>query len=120
MPGRSNPENRCDRCRMYRPLCLCSVIPTFKLDTKIVVLMHWREQKLTTNTAQLACLALTNSQVHLRGQKDEPLLTDTLISSEQNLALLYPTEDAQELSAELALKLPRPLTLIVPDGSWRQ
>ncbi len=120
MPGRSHSQNRCDRCRMYRPLCLCPLIPEIRVPTKILVLKHWREAKLTTNTAHLACLALPNSEIHLRGVKNEPLQLEKLIAPSESVALLYPTEDALELSALTAQTLPRPLTLVVPDGSWGQ
>jgi DTW domain-containing protein YfiP len=106
---------------MYRPLCLCAHIPVFNLKTKIMIVMHWREQKLTTNTAVLACLALPNSEIHVRGREGERLLTDSLIGPEEHAAILFPAENnAIELNAESARNLPRPLTLIVPDGSWRQ
>lgn len=105
---------------MYRPLCLCALIPQFHLDTKVMVLKHWREDKLTTNTANLACLALTHSEIHLRGVKNKPLVLENLISPSETVALLYPTEDAVELNEQTVLSLPRPLTLIVPDGSWGQ
>ena len=86
----------------------------------MIVLMHWREQKLITNTATLASLALPNSEIHLRGQKGNPLEVEALIPPGSSPALLYPTEDALELNEGVAQSLPRPLTLIVPDGSWRQ
>ncbi|MEO5971663.1 MAG: tRNA-uridine aminocarboxypropyltransferase [Bdellovibrionia bacterium] len=121
MPGRGSSDNRCVRCRMYRPLCLCAHIPVFNLKTKIMVVMHWREQKLTTNTAGLACLALPNSEIHVRGREDERLLTNGLIGAEEHAAILFPAENnAIELNEESVRNLPRPLTLIVPDGSWRQ
>jgi DTW domain-containing protein YfiP len=116
MAGRNNAKNRCERCRMYRPLCICPHIPKIELQTRVLVLMHWRERKLSTNTATLACLALTNSEIRIRGEADGP----AQISLEGHRALLYPTEDSIELNAETALTLPRPLTLIVPDGSWSQ
>ena len=120
MPGRPSPNNRCEHCRMYQPLCLCDLIPRLYVDTKIMVLKHWREEKLTSNTAHLACMALPHSETHLRGVKDNPLLLENLISPSEHVALLYPTEDALELNDRSVLDLPRPLTLIVPDGSWGQ
>jgi DTW domain-containing protein YfiP len=36
------------------------------------------------------------------------------------VALLYPTEDALELTPQTVLDLPEPLVLVVPDGSWGQ
>lgn len=101
---------------MYRPLCLCDQIPRFDLPTRIVVVMHWRERHLTTNTAKLATLALPNSEIRLRGGRHPALPAEGLT----NAALLYPTEDAVELTETVVSGLPRPLTLIVPDGSWRQ
>ena len=120
MPGRSSAKNHCGRCRMYHPICLCSLIPQFVLSTRIVVLMHWRENNLTTGTANLACLALPNSQILLRGLQGNPLSTAGLVPNEGSAALLFPSPDSQELSPEIARGLPRPLTLIVPDGSWGQ
>ncbi len=120
MPVRSNSKNRCERCRMYRPLCLCPLIPQFHLDTKVLILKHWREEKLTTNTAHLASLILPHSEIHLRGVKNDPLQLETLIAPDESVALLFPTEDAIELTPETIAQLPKPLTLVVPDGSWGQ
>lgn len=119
MPGRSNSKNRCFRCRMYQPLCLCLEIPTIKTHTKLLVLMHCREQKLTTNTARLACLALPHSEIRIRGER-EPVNSSPLLAGYTNAILLYPTDDALELNSTLVETLPRPITLVVPDGSWRQ
>jgi DTW domain-containing protein YfiP len=105
---------------MYRPICLCADIPSIELATKIVVLMHYREQKLTTNTATLACLALPNSELHIRGEKGERVDVESFLPKEGEAVLLYPTDDALELNAETLRSLRRPLTLVVPDGSWRQ
>ncbi len=105
---------------MYQPLCLCPEIKPLQLETRMIALMHCREQKLTSNTATLACLALSNSALIVRGEKAGANLATLLVSSEGQTALLYPTADATELGPEVARALARPLTLIVPDGSWRQ
>jgi DTW domain-containing protein YfiP len=102
---------------MYQPLCLCPEIPILQLQTRIAVLMHCREKKLTTNTAGLACLALPNSQIYVRGEKNSRLDTREIISAVGQTVLLYPSDDAVELSSDL---FQGPITLIVPDGSWRQ
>src|SRR5690242_17377347 len=100
MPGRSNSNNRCRRCRMYRPLCLCAEIPIIHLRTKIVIVMHCREQKLTTNTATLATLALPNSEIHLRGERGNSLQAEILLTSGEKAGILFPTDDAVELTQE--------------------
>ena len=82
--------------------------------------MHAREARLTTNTARLAQLMLPKCEIHLRGLAHQKVDTSSLDSSSQELLLLYPSDDAQELNADFAASLQKPVTLIVPDGSWRQ
>jgi DTW domain-containing protein YfiP len=82
--------------------------------------MHWREEHRATNTADLACLALPNSEVHIRGRRNEPLQMESLVPEGTSAAFLFPSEDAIELNEESAKRFRKPLTLIVPDGSWRQ
>lgn len=117
--GRSKSQNRCERCWIFRPLCLCSEIPEFRLDTRLVVVMHCKERKLTTNTGRLAALALPNSEIRMRGGRGAADERNFSVPG-HTTALLYPLEDAQELTPELVRTLPRPLALIVPDGTWRQ
>jgi len=88
--------------------------------TKIIVLMHWKERHLTTNTATYACRALPGSEIHLRGHPKEPLDASKLITPGMNAALLFPSGDSQELTSDWVSRHPGPLTLIVPDGNWRQ
>jgi DTW domain-containing protein YfiP len=117
-------ENRCQACRMSKHLCICSLIPRIELQTRVVVLMHWRESRLTTNTANLAHLALPNSEIRLRGEKkfahdraSEPPLPEF---DPATTALLFPSEDSIELNEQTVGQFPKGLTLVVPDGSWRQ
>jgi len=86
------------------------------IQTRIVILQHHREQNLSTNTARLAVLAVPGCQIRQRGIPELPLHTDDLT---QNSWLLYPSEDATSLG-KMPHSLGSPLTLIVPDGSWRQ
>ena len=120
MSARNKSENRCGRCWLFQPLCICARVPRLALLTKLRVLMHRRELALTTNTAQLACMALVNSELSVIGQPDAPLGLEQLIAPGENAALLYPGPDAIELNEKTVRELPRPLTLIVPDGTWRQ
>lgn len=120
MPSRRNSINRCERCRIYKPLCFCSEIPSIDLGTRVLVLMHSREQKLTTNSATLACMALKNSEILVRGGQDRSAELPAILKNIESVALLFPFEDAVELTPTLAQSLPPRLTVIVPDGSWRQ
>jgi DTW domain-containing protein YfiP len=120
MPTRRKSENRCEQCRLFKPLCICALIPKIELQTRLLVVMHRREWNLTTNTANLACLALPNSEIRLVGNRDEVLDTSQLIPPSGTAALLFPGDDAIELNEETIHSFEKPLTLIVPDGNWRQ
>jgi DTW domain-containing protein len=119
MSRRANVARRCERCRMHLSLCMCALIPRIVTRTRVLVVMHRSEDRKPTNTGRLATQSLVNSEVVLRGDRgapNEPLR----IPEGTTPILLYPAEDAVPL-VELAPRLAdRPVTLIVPDGNWRQ
>lgn len=86
--------------------------------------MHYRELSLTTNTARLAKLALTDCEIRVRGRQDSVVDGYDLAGDPKLLPLLlYPTEDSVELSSEHLKRAEaegKRITLIVPDGNWRQ
>ncbi len=112
--------HRCPRCEIRRPLCFCAMIPQLVLRTRVIILMHTAEEVLTTNTARLTAKALTNSEVRIRGRRDERMSFAGLTQPGQTSLLLYPSPISVELTPEFAAGLSGPLNLIVPDASWRQ
>ncbi len=120
MGTRSKRAQRCGACRMHIDDCVCALIPRLELKTRIVVVMHHREWKKTTATAPLFALTTPNCEIRLRGQKDAPLDTSGIVVPERRALLLYPGENATLLSPDLIAQDSRPITLVVPDGSWRQ
>jgi DTW domain-containing protein YfiP len=90
------------------------------LSTRIVILMHHREVPRTTSTARLATLALPHCETRVRGLRDTPLSTEGLLHPDRQALLLFPTPDARELTPEYAAALRKPVTLLVPDGTWGQ
>lgn len=114
----------CPRCGLNLKLCICELIPTLNLATRVLLVVHAKELKRTTNSGRLALHALTNSAIRIRGVIGENLdLTGDLTPDYQSV-LFYPSEDASELNAEFMQSLRRqvqlPVQLIVPDGNWRQ
>jgi DTW domain-containing protein YfiP len=111
---------------MRHEFCLCENIQKTKakllnVQTRIIVLMHHREEKLPTNTARLANLILPKCEIRLRGQKDRPLeISDLAIT--KNTYLLYPSDSSRVLTQDFVNieKINGPINLVVPDGSWRQ
>jgi len=82
--------------------------------------MHHREWIKPTATAPLFALVASNCEIRLRGRKDRPFDTDGIVVPERQTLVLYPAEDAKVLSRELIAQDTRPITLVVPDGNWRQ
>jgi len=117
MSRRDNPEGRCRRCRMHEVLCLCALIPRIETRTRLVLVIHRFEERKPTNSGQLAALCLPNSEVCIRGIAGTPAPQFTHDPATQPL-LLYPDASATPLSSFAGSA--RPITLIVPDGTWRQ
>jgi len=93
--------------------CVCALMPRLHTRTRLLVILHAAEAKKPTNTGRLAALCSDNSQVLVRGRRNEPL--DLGFLAGQNAVVLCPDE-----SATLLQRATLPLTLVVPDGSWRQ
>lgn len=114
-------KDPCLECGLHKDLCLCQLIPSLDLKTKLVLVIHHRELKRTTNTGRLALKSLTNSEMRVRGLKDQGALDlSDLLTPNYRPLLFYPSDEARELTPELAAESPLPIVLIVPDGNWRQ
>jgi DTW domain-containing protein YfiP len=79
--------------------------------------MHRDEARKPTNTGRLAALCLPNSEIVLRG--DEAGASSWSLDAAYRPVVLFPSDDAVPL-ATLAAGDPRPVLLVVPDGTWRQ
>lgn len=112
---------RCPRCRLHIHACLCAELPQIELETRIALVMHHREASKTTATGPLALACLPNSTCHLHGLTGAPLdLTPLHESDQRRVLVLFPFEGARPLSRALKEEDTRPITLVVPDGNWRQ
>jgi len=117
--GQRKTQDPCEGCFLHKSRCICHLIPELNLRTRLILVIHAKELKRTTNTGRLATLALKNSRLCVRGRLGEDLdLSDQLDPGYESF-LLYPSDDALELSG-LSKKRKLPAQLIVPDGNWRQ
>ena len=120
MSRRSNAANRCARCRMHASLCVCALLPSPRLETRtrLVLFIHRAEDRKPTNTGRLATECLANSEVFVRGHRAHPSQPFTWEGASRPV-LLFPHEGATPL-ADFAAESAGPITLVVPDGTWRQ
>ncbi len=117
MSRRANVASRCAECRMHESLCLCAIVPRIETRTRLVLFLHRAEERKPTNTGRLATRCLVNSEVMVRGDR-EAAATPFVTPPGTRPLLLFPHEDAPLLSSFVPDG--RPITLLVPDGNWRQ
>ncbi len=110
---------RCPRCWMEQKECICSSIPDVWTSTRVIVIMPWKESGRSSNTGRLVSLALGNSEVRLRGKPGHPLDLEDLAPVASTGLLLYPGENSRLLEPSM-LTGDGPVSLVVPDGTWRQ
>lgn len=111
------PRPSCPRCQRPESHCLCPLIPHLASRTRVLLLQHPSEVGHALNTARLAALGLANAELRV-GERFEGL-ADLLAEGDHRPCLLFPGEAARPLAA-LAAADPRPLLLVVPDGTWRK
>jgi len=106
---------------MHRSLCICGLLPQIATRTRVVVVLHQLEAGKSTNTGALAARCLDNSVLVYRGRAPGRAAADSLdtqLWSETDPLLLYPHSSATPLAAWRGTT--KPITLIVPDGTWPQ
>jgi DTW domain-containing protein YfiP len=103
---------------MHDSLCVCSLIPRVETRTRVVLVIHRVEARKPSNTGRLAAACLPNSAVLVRGHADAPSAPFAPAPGSRPL-LLFPHEDAVPLGPVHAAG-EGPVTLVVPDGTWRQ
>ena len=118
MSRRANSDARCDACHLLRPLCICALIPAPPLVTRthLVLIVHRLEARKPTNTGLLAARCLAGADVMIRGHEGQPSPA-VAVPPGTRPVLLFPAADAVPLDS---LERAEPVTLIVPDGTWRQ
>jgi DTW domain-containing protein YfiP len=106
---------RCPDCYLHRSLCLCALVPRVPTRTRVVLVMHQLELNKPTNTGRLAVRCLPNSEVLVRGREADHRVPAIFPGIP---LLLFPHAGGEPL--ERWRDSEQPVTLIVPDGTWRQ
>ena len=121
--GKRKTQDPCEACSMHRTRCLCHLVPTLNLRTRLTLVIHAKELNRATNTGTLAAKAIIGSHTIVRGMDRGGCDLSSLILPSHTNLFLYPSIDAIELNADYVsthLDPNRPVHLIVPDGNWRQ
>jgi DTW domain-containing protein YfiP len=106
---------------MHRSLCICALLPRIATRTRVVLVLHQLEALKPTNTGILAARCLENSAVIYRGRAPDGAAADPIddqLAIDADTLLLFPHESATPLDAWRGTT--KPITLVVPDGTWPQ
>lgn len=120
---RENFRENCYRCFRPRASCFCDHIQPFEPRTRIVILMHPKEnRKQRTGTGRLAHLCISGSRL-FPGQDftDFPEVNRLIEDPALFPTVLFPDETSRDISRD-GIEIPagRRLLVFVPDGTWRQ
>lgn len=117
MTRRGNGALRCRGCRLHQSLCLCALVPRLVTRTRLVLYIHRFEERKPTNTGLLAAACLRHSEVRYRGGRDDVAVPFRCDDGSEPV-VLFPYEGATPLDRWKGRGAP--VTLVVPDGNWRQ
>src|SRR5258708_4319113 len=110
----------CTSCRLRQELCICIDAPRLDVSTRLIVIIHRKEWRRSSNTGYLARLATRDGEVRLHGLRHKTVSSDGIDVASASTLVLYPGRGAHPLTTEHIAALARPLTLLVPDGNWNQ
>jgi len=107
---------RCESCRLRTDCCICALTPALQITTRVVLVAPMGELSKPSNTGRLVHAALPSSEVY--GAPHQPISFEAIEPA--GAVQLFPGPNSKVLNAETISKLPKPLTLLVPDGTWSQ
>ena len=120
MSSYPNEHASCTVCRLRGDECVCAHAPHLCLSTRLIVIMHAKEWRRSTNTGHLARLAVKDGAVRLHGLLNQSVSSAGIDARSASTLVLFPGRGAEPLTPQFIATLARPLTLLVPDGNWNQ
>ncbi|MCJ8320584.1 MAG: DTW domain-containing protein [Colwellia sp.] len=110
----------CSTCQRPKLACICQFVSTINNDILVVVLLHPKEVNQSKGTLPLLAGSLSNLLV-IEGENfnDNKQLNNILAKYNQQVALLYPSEDAAEVS-NLKSNNGDYKCLILLDATWKK
>ncbi|KAL5004161.1 hypothetical protein ScPMuIL_017617 [Solemya velum] len=115
----------CDRCRRPITVCWCPFLPTEPLDvkTEVYILQHPFEESRCLRTAPMLYHSVRPGKCHIvKSKKFRPGRFPEIATVLQspNTILLYPGDDAVDISELPSLEGDAFYTLVLLDGTWQQ
>ena len=108
-------------CGLHLEICVCAELPRIDLPFGLLLVQHSIEEHRPTNTGRLVAGMVNGSRLVQYGGRDQHLDDGLFREPGRRYILLFPRAGARVLVRDdLAPPDGTPVTLVVPDGNWRQ
>ncbi len=110
-------KTRCPSCSLRHEDCLCAELPVLSTRLCLAIVRHVNERYKPTSTTPLVLRAIGSATVHDWEGRGVPM---PLSLPAGDSFLLFPRRDGPAVPASDLAAWPRPPTIVILDGTWRQ
>jgi len=111
-------REKCYRCYRPKSSCMCEYFESIETQTKFVVLMHSKEfKKVKNNTGHFTHQSLPNSELFVGINFSNHNRINEIINSHDSY-ILFPSQDALNLSQTYPKRSEKPLAIFLIDSTW--
>jgi len=111
-------REKCYECYRPKSSCMCEHFEHIKTKTKFVVLMHPKEfKKVKNNTGHFTHKSLSSSELFIGIDFTNHRRINEIIATHDSY-ILFPSENALNLSAENPQKSDKNLAIFIIDSTW--
>ncbi|GAB4014769.1 MAG: tRNA-uridine aminocarboxypropyltransferase [Bdellovibrio sp.] len=114
---RIKDSERCPNCKIKKIWCYCDQLTKLDSFHYVSVIMHFREQFLTSNSAQLIPQTLKNGRLFIKNREAMIEDIDQLQAISGKAYILFPGDSSIPIEE---ISPCEKIHLIVPDGTWSQ
>ncbi len=118
---RKNTLARCEVCGVHTHLCVCEHLPSIDLGARMLVVQNNHERNKPTNTGRLVERVIDQAEIIRYAVRGETFDPAPLQDPQLDYRIIFPRDDAEELSAESARACDdRQVCWVILDGTWGQ
>ena len=111
-------REKCYKCYRPKSSCMCSYFAHIDTETKFVILMHPKEfKKVKNNTGHFTHQSLDNSELFVGIDFTHNSRINEIIATHQSY-ILYPSDNALNLTQENPKNSSKPLAIFLIDSTW--
>ena len=111
-------REKCYKCYRPKSSCMCEHFEHIKTQTKFVVLMHPKEfKKVKNNTGHFTHQSLDNSELFIGIDFTHNKRINEIIATHESY-ILFPSQDALNLSETNPKSSDKPLAVFLIDSTW--